>query len=203
MRAAARYFTSLRLEIPFEIGPPRLSRRLSRGRPPRAPLRALPYPILRGLSRPRSAWLRGARAGPPRPAGEVGADAAGGGAKGLCRVGREVAHPGPSPDPDKEISTIRLFRWCGSWLSAPDPDCDPWAGKRQLSEQVRKPLPRQTRTLAATAPPFIPGVYKKFKRYFANDHCCFSRGIPHLHSGGTEPNAGRQARPKAGAQRRL
>ena len=27
------------------------------------------YPILRGLSRPRSAWLRGARAGPPRPAG--------------------------------------------------------------------------------------------------------------------------------------
>jgi hypothetical protein len=27
-----------------------------------------------------------------------------------CRVGREVAHPGPSPDPDKEISTIRLFR---------------------------------------------------------------------------------------------
>jgi len=29
---------------------------------------------------------------------------------GSCRVGREVAHPGPSPDPDKEISTIRLFR---------------------------------------------------------------------------------------------
>jgi hypothetical protein len=33
-----------------------------------------------------------------------------------CRVGREVTHPGPSPDPDKEISTIRLFRRCGSWL---------------------------------------------------------------------------------------
>src|SRR5262249_42355459 len=31
-------------------------------------------------------------------------------AKVRCRVGREVAHPGPSPDPDKEISTIRLFR---------------------------------------------------------------------------------------------
>ena len=30
--------------------------------------------------------------------------------KGRCRVGREVSHPGPSPDPDKEISTIRLFR---------------------------------------------------------------------------------------------
>jgi hypothetical protein len=28
----------------------------------------------------------------------------------MCRVGREVSHPGPSPDPDKEISTIRLFR---------------------------------------------------------------------------------------------
>ena len=30
--------------------------------------------------------------------------------KSRCRVGREVTHPGPSPDPDKEISTIRLFR---------------------------------------------------------------------------------------------
>jgi hypothetical protein len=30
--------------------------------------------------------------------------------KCFCRVGREVPHPGPSPDPDKEISTIRLFR---------------------------------------------------------------------------------------------
>jgi len=36
--------------------------------------------------------------------------------KRLCRVGREVTRPGPSPDPDKEISTIRLFRRCGSWL---------------------------------------------------------------------------------------
>jgi hypothetical protein len=37
------------------------------------------------------------------------------GQKYRCRVGREVAHPGPSPDPDKEISTIRLFRCCDSW----------------------------------------------------------------------------------------
>ena len=36
--------------------------------------------------------------------------------KVCCRVGREVSHPGPSPDPDKEISTIRLFRRCGSGL---------------------------------------------------------------------------------------
>jgi hypothetical protein len=54
-------------------------------KPPRAPLRALPSPILRGLSRPRCAWLRGALAGPLRPAGEVGAAAGGrrrwGGAK--------------------------------------------------------------------------------------------------------------------------
>jgi hypothetical protein len=35
--------------------------------------------------------------------------------KCACRVGREVAHPGPSPDPDEEISTLRLFRGCDSW----------------------------------------------------------------------------------------
>src|SRR5499433_3965766 len=34
----------------------------------------------------------------------------------LCRVGRAVTHPGPSPDPDERISRIRLFRRCGSWL---------------------------------------------------------------------------------------
>ena len=54
---------------------------------------------------------RGRRAG-----GWGDAAAARGEKKGACRVGREVAHPGPSPDPDKEISTIRLFRRCGSWL---------------------------------------------------------------------------------------
>jgi hypothetical protein len=30
-------------------------------------------------------------------------------AKGPCRVGRAVTRPGPSPDPDEEISSIRLF----------------------------------------------------------------------------------------------
>jgi hypothetical protein len=51
-----------------------------------------------------------------RAAGRSGEVAAGEGAagasapKGRCRVGREVTRPGPSPDPDKEISTIRLFR---------------------------------------------------------------------------------------------
>src|SRR5438093_2544374 len=45
---------------------------------------------------------------PPRaaPAAPGGRGAAGGG-KGRCRVGREVAHPGPSPDPDERISRIR------------------------------------------------------------------------------------------------
>ena len=71
-------------------------------------------------------------------------------AKQRCRVGREVAHPSPSPDPDKEISTIRLFRRCGSWLSTPDPDCDPWVGKRPLSEEIREPLPIETLALATT-----------------------------------------------------
>ena len=33
-----------------------------------------------------------------------------------CRVGREVSHPGPTPNPDERISRIRLFRRCGSWL---------------------------------------------------------------------------------------
>jgi hypothetical protein len=31
-------------------------------------------------------------------------------AKVRCRVGRAVARPGPSPDPDERISRIRLFR---------------------------------------------------------------------------------------------
>src|SRR4029453_18989600 len=52
------------------------------------------------------------------------------GRKGRCRVGREVSRPGPSPDPDKEISTIRLFRRCDSWLHPPNPDRDPWGGRR-------------------------------------------------------------------------
>src|SRR2546422_10204020 len=55
-----------------------------------------------------------------------------------CRVGREVSHPGPSPDPDKEMSTIRLFRRCDSWLHPPDPDRDPWVGQRLLSQETPK-----------------------------------------------------------------
>src|SRR5215471_10477072 len=80
-----------------------------------------------------------------------------------CRVGREVSHPGPSPDPDKEISTIRLFRRWDSWLPTPDPDRDPWVGKRSLSEEIREPLPRETLALAATAQPLVPGPLRRFE----------------------------------------
>src|SRR2546422_1828958 len=79
-----------------------------------------------------------------------------------CRVGREVSHPGPSPDPDKEISTIRLFRRCDSWLHPPDPDRDPWVGQRLLSEEIRKPLPIETLALAATAQPLVPSPLRRF-----------------------------------------
>jgi hypothetical protein len=79
------------------------------------------------------------------------------GGKDRCRVGREVTHPGPSPDPDKEISTIRLFRRCDSWLHTPDPDRDPWAGERELSEEIREPFPIQPLALTATTQPLIPG----------------------------------------------
>ena len=81
---------------------------------------------------------------------------------GACRVGREVTRPGPSPDPDEEISSIRLLRRCGSWLHTPDLDRDPWAGQRALPEQIRKPLPVETLALATTAQPFIPGSLRGF-----------------------------------------
>src|SRR5262249_58589181 len=77
--------------------------------------------------------------------------ARGAGRKGLCRVGREVSHPGPSPDPDKEISTIRLFRRCDSWLYTPDPDRDPWVGKRPLSEEIREPEFEEPRHTSASS----------------------------------------------------
>src|SRR5262245_19635381 len=80
----------------------------------------------------------------------------------LCRVGREVSHPGPSPDPDKEISTIRLFRRCALWLHTPDPDRDPWVGKRPLSEEIREPLPSETLALAATTQPLVPRPLRRF-----------------------------------------
>ena len=75
----------------------------------------------------------------------------------LCRVGRAVTRPGPSPDPDKEMSTLRLFRRCDSWLPAPAPNRDPRARERALSEEVREPCPMQPLALTATAPPRIPG----------------------------------------------
>jgi len=57
--------------IPFESIPSSLPSRPSRGRRPRAPLMALPYPILRWMSRLRGAALRRAAgragAGSPRP----------------------------------------------------------------------------------------------------------------------------------------
>jgi hypothetical protein len=37
----------------------------------------------------------------------------------MGRVGREVTLSSPSPDPDEEISTIRLFHQCGSWILDP------------------------------------------------------------------------------------
>src|SRR5262245_60407996 len=62
-------------------------------------------PLARGV---RAAPRRGHQRAGWQQGGMGWADAVGG--KGRCRVGREVAHPDPSPDPDKEISTIRLFR---------------------------------------------------------------------------------------------
>ena len=98
-------------------------------------LPALLYPVRRRVSSTRRAALRrfppcsgalrrgyrsalGAREEPwarrgyrrVAAGGLQGARSRGAGAKVLCRVGRAVTHPGPSPDPDKEMSTIRLFR---------------------------------------------------------------------------------------------
>jgi hypothetical protein len=43
----------------------------------------------------------------------------------------------------------------------PDPDRDPWAGQRPLSQEIRTPLPRETLALAATAPPLVPGPLRR------------------------------------------
>ena len=67
-----------------------------------------------------------------------------------------VTHPGPSPDPDKEIATIRLLRWCDSWLRTPDSNRDPRHGERKVAKQVRESLPRETLALAPTAEPLVP-----------------------------------------------
>src|SRR5262245_28734407 len=113
--------------------------------------------MLRRLSRLRCAVLRAAPAGDAR--GHTPGLAA---PKGRCRVGREVAHPGPSPEPDKEMSTIRLFRRCGSWLSTPAPDREPWVGQRPRSEEIRAPRPRETLALAATTSPRVPRPLRRF-----------------------------------------
>src|SRR5262245_2034362 len=102
------------------------------------------------------------RAACGRRAGGWGDAAAARGRKGACRVGREVSHPGPSPDPDKEMSTIRLFRRCDSWLHTPDPDRDPWVGKMSLSEEIREPLPIETFALATTTQPRVPRPLRRF-----------------------------------------
>src|SRR4029434_26138 len=44
----------------------------------------------------------------------------------------------------------------------PDPNRDPWVGQRLLSEEIRKPLPRETRALAATTQPLIPHPLRCF-----------------------------------------
>src|SRR5262249_24301839 len=69
-----------------------------------------------------------------------------------------VAYPGPSPDPEKEISTIRLLREGDSWLGAPDRDQDPRSREREIAKQVREPLPGETLALAPTAEPRVPGA---------------------------------------------
>src|SRR5438046_2968030 len=57
--------------------------------------------------------------------------------------------PGPSPDPDKEISTIRLF--CRIDLrSGPDLHFDPGVWQRVSSYELIEPLPRHSRSLASS-----------------------------------------------------
>src|SRR4029450_7417240 len=89
---------------------------------------ACPAPAARCRARPGCGPLwRGRRDGRGRPPACGGG---GGAQKGLCRVGREVSHPGPSPEPDKEISTIRLVRCCDSWLHTPEPHSEQTGGER-------------------------------------------------------------------------
>src|SRR5262249_22708686 len=150
---------AMRVESPLKSSPPQQQRGLSR---PCAPACRRAAGRTGGRGR-HAEWPASAQGAAGPAAGHAGAGGAGGTAhKGRCRVGREVAHPGPSPDPDKEISTIRLFHRCDSWLPTPDPDHDPWAGKRHLSKEIRKPLPRETLALAATAQPLVPGPLRRF-----------------------------------------
>ena len=79
------------------------------------PAPAVPLLPARGGRRPGGLAGR-ARWGPAPGGGGLGRRwVAAGQWKRPCRVGREVSHPGPSPDPYERISPIRLFRRCGSW----------------------------------------------------------------------------------------
>jgi len=86
----------------------------------------------------------------------------GGAKKAAVEKPGAVTDRGPSPDPDKEISTIRLLRGGGSWLRAPDADRDPGTRERKLIEKIREPLPGETRALAATTQPSVPGPPRCF-----------------------------------------
>src|SRR5262249_6874307 len=72
------------------------------------------------------------------------------------RVAPAGCPAGALPDPDMEISTIRLHRGYVSRSSAPDRHHDPGAGERIHPEHLQEPLPRQSRPLAATAQPLAP-----------------------------------------------
>ena len=74
-------------------------------------------------------------------------------------------YPGPSPDPDLEISTIRLLRWCGSWLRSPDPHADLRCGQGVALQERRVPLPRETRSVASTAKPLEPVALRRFDQW--------------------------------------
>jgi hypothetical protein len=55
------------------------------------------------------------------------------------------------------MSSLRLLRRGVSWLPTPDPDGDPRPGKRPPAQQIGASRPVQTRAVAATATPLIPG----------------------------------------------
>src|SRR5688500_17867686 len=73
---------------------------------------------------------------------------------GGCRVA-PAFRPGPSPDPDEEISTIRLF--CRVVLRfAPDQHSDLGLWQWVLREQLLEALPRHPRSLTPSVQPLPP-----------------------------------------------
>ena len=73
---------------------------------------------------------------------------------GVCRVA-PAFRPGPSPDPDEEISTIRLFCWI-VLRSSPDPHPDLGLREWVLREQLLEALRRHARSLASAVEPLSP-----------------------------------------------